>query len=984
MAERRVSVRFSAEIQGFRAAMAEAAAATRRVSQASQQASAAADTHLGRLVQSATQNRDAWETSGKVVAGFGAATVAGVGLAVKAYADFDKQMSSVKAATHETAGNMDLLREAAITAGADTSFSAGEAAQGIEELAKAGVTTKDILAGGLKGSLDLAAAGALSVGEAAELSATAMTIFGKNIEDKGKLAVHVADLLAAGAGKAQGSVQDLGAALNQSALVAESTGLSIEETTGALAAFANSGLVGSDAGTSFKTMLMSLNPNSAAAASLMNELGIKAYDAQGKFIGMSEYAGVLQEKLKGMSDEQRNATLKTLFGSDAVRAANILYEQGAAGIEKWEGAVNDAGYAAQTAAMMQDNLAGDIEKLGGSIDTVFLKSGSGANDFLRGLVSGAEDLVDAIGKIPAPILSAGAGIAGVVGVAALGAGAFLNLTPKVLDAMEAFNRLAPAGGRARGALVAVGKAAGVAGGIAAVVTVLAKLAEADYMSKIDTGLGKVADALADVARDSPGASAALDGLFKDRDGGDLIRDVTDIESAIKRTFNRDWQQQFNDWGESLVSGITGVQGSSQILAGSFDRLDQGLAGLVSGGRTKDAETAFNQIKEAADAQGVSVDDLKEKFPEYQDALAAASAESKNAAADSTAAATAITSTGEAASGAAPLTEEVSKALEDIGVSADGTVSNLAKFAEALINAGLLQLSARDAARNFQAAIDGVDAAIKENGTSLDIHTEKGRANQAALDAVASAGLNVVKSNAANGESQKTLQGNLRTTYDNLVASAGQFGVTGGAADSLARKVLGIPPKANIDTWMSTAAKQMAEQTTGAINNIPRNVVVNTTYNETTIQRVIRQLSGDTGAPVGAGTVLAPKKAKGGRIPGFDTGGRLPMSGPGTDTVDGILGVSSLTGAPTAFVDAGEWVINRRSSDRYDRVLAAINAGTYPAYADGGRVGTSSGSAMVVHNHYHIDAKPGLAYQYGLDIAKQTAQTTRDLQKAYGD
>lgn len=980
MAERRVSVRFSAEIQGFRQAMADAARAARDTGQATQQAGQAATTSLGRMVESATQNRDAWETSGAVIAGFGAATVAGVGMAVKSFADFDKQMSSVKAATHETAGNMDALRQAAIDAGADTSFSAVEAAQGIEELAKAGVATKDILGGGLNGALSLAAAGALGVGEAAEIAASALTQF----KLSGDKVPHIADLLAAGAGKAQGSVQDLGAALNQSGLVAASTGLTIEETTGALASFASAGLTGSDAGTSFKTMLMSLNPNSKEAAQLMDELGIHAYDAQGNFIGMSEYAGVLQNSLKGLSDEQRNATLKTLFGSDAVRAANILYEQGAAGIEKWESAVNDAGYAAETAAMMQDNLAGDIEKLGGSLDTVFLKSGSGANDFLRGLVQGAEDLVDAIGKIPAPVLSAGAGIAGIVGVGALAAGAFLNLTPKVLDAMQAFDRLAPAGGRARGTLVAVGKAAGSAGAISALVTVVAKLAETDYMSKIDTGMGKVADALADVARNSPGASAALDALFKDRDGGDLIRDVTDVESAIKRTFNRDWQQQFNDWGESLVNGITGVQGSSQILAGSFDRLDQGLAGLVSGGRTKDAEAAFNQIKEAADAQGVSVDDLKEKFPEYTDALAAASAESKNAAADSESAAGAIAATGSAASTAAPMTEEVAKALEDIGLSADGTVTNLAKFTDALTNAGLLQLSARDAARNLEAAIDGVTDSVAQNGTTLDITTEKGRTNQAALDAVASAGLNLAKANANAGASEQSLQGNLTDTYNKLVASAGQFGITGGAADALARKVLGIPPGVSIQSWMSDAAKRMAEQTAGAMNAIDgKTVNTYVNHHETTFIRVERSESVSSGK--GTANRGPTAFARGGRVRGYAEGGRLPSEGPGTGVTDGILGVSSVTGVPTARVDAGEWVINRRSSDKYHGVLAAINAGTYKAYASGGRVGSQSSAGVVEnHYHYHVDAKPGLAYEYASDIARQTATRTQDMQAAYGE
>ncbi|KIC66311.1 hypothetical protein [Pseudarthrobacter phenanthrenivorans] len=78
MAQRNVAVRFTAEIQGFKAAMAEAAAATEKTKKATEDAGKTADTHMGKLVQSATQNRDAWEQTGAVVAGFGAATVAGV------------------------------------------------------------------------------------------------------------------------------------------------------------------------------------------------------------------------------------------------------------------------------------------------------------------------------------------------------------------------------------------------------------------------------------------------------------------------------------------------------------------------------------------------------------------------------------------------------------------------------------------------------------------------------------------------------------------------------------------------------------------------------------------------------------------------------------------------------------------------------------------------------------------------------------------
>ena len=96
---------------------------------------------------------------------------------------------------------MESLRQLAITLGKDTQFSATEAAQGVTELAKAGVEAGDIMGGGLKGALDLAAAGQLDVAEAAETAATAMTMF----KLSGKDVPHIADLLAAGADRWRGA-----------------------------------------------------------------------------------------------------------------------------------------------------------------------------------------------------------------------------------------------------------------------------------------------------------------------------------------------------------------------------------------------------------------------------------------------------------------------------------------------------------------------------------------------------------------------------------------------------------------------------------------------------------------------------------------------------------------------------------------------------------------------------------------------------------
>ena len=345
----------------------------------------------------------------------GAAIAAGVGLAVKAFADFDKEMSNVRAVSGATAGEMLQLRDAALQAGAATKFSASQAAEAEAELVKAGISVQDVLGGGLDGALSLAAAGNLDLAKAATISANAMNIFSL----KGADVSHIADVLAAGANKSAADVDQLGQALEQSGLVAGQMGISLEETTGILAAFADNGLKGSDAGTSLKTMLQRLVPQSAAAATAMEEIGFSAYDAQGNLKDMEIISQDLQDGLSGLTQKQRDSTLATIFGADAVRGANVLFKLGSAGVRDYTTAVNDQGAAARVAAIQMDNLAGDLENLRGSLETALIQGGSGANDALRGLAQGATDAVNAFGDLP-PAVQTGA-----VQVAAATAGILL-------------------------------------------------------------------------------------------------------------------------------------------------------------------------------------------------------------------------------------------------------------------------------------------------------------------------------------------------------------------------------------------------------------------------------------------------------------------------------------------------------------------------------------------------------------------------------
>ena len=336
-------------------------------------------------------------TTGIAAAGV-AATALGVA-AVRMAADFDASMSTVQANTGASADEMNQLRQAAIDAGADTIYSATESADAINELGKAGLSTSDILSGGLSGALNLAASDGMAVGDAAELMATTL----KQFNLTGAQSSQVADALAAGAGKAVGSAHDLGLALNQAGMVSHSFGISMQETTGTLAAFADSGMIGSDAGTSLKTMLISLANPSTKAANLMKELGINAYDAQGNFIGLSGLAGVLKDKLSGLSQEQRNQALATIFGTDAIRAANVLYEQGAEGIDDWTKAVSESGFAAEQAAAKNNNLKGDLENLSGSFESLMISLGEGGQGPLRSLVQTLDTLVDGFSSLPAPV-----------------------------------------------------------------------------------------------------------------------------------------------------------------------------------------------------------------------------------------------------------------------------------------------------------------------------------------------------------------------------------------------------------------------------------------------------------------------------------------------------------------------------------------------------------------------------------------------------
>ena len=758
-----VSVALEAKVQGFISGMRSAKAS------------------VDDLTAAAAPNKQtAFDDLSNKAAVAGGAIAVGLGVAVKKFAEFDSAMSAVQANSGSTGAELESLRKAALDLGADTQFSATEAADGINELAKAGVGASDILGGGLKGSLDLAAAGQIGVGEAAETAATAMTQF--NLE--GGEIPHVADLLTNAANKAQGGVGDLAQALKQGGLVAASTGLTIDETTASLAAFASAGLIGSDAGTSLKTMLQRLSAPSGEAAALMEKLGISAYDASGEFVGMEALAGQLQTGLSGLTAEQRNSALATIFGSDAVRAANILYAEGADGISKWTTEVTEQGAAAKQAATLTDNLQGDVERLGGALDSAFIKTGSGANSALRTLVQGLTGVVDHVGKIPGPVLLAGGALTSLALVAPKAISSFRGLKAEAAAVGLSMDNIASRGPRAAEAMHGLDRGARAAAKGFAVLSAAKVAAETLQSDDLAVGVEKATERVLG-ANDAVAEMNKIleENAVKSFEADSTIRSLGD---AADVAFNPSKMESFSKGNEavwkSLTLGLVDVTTKTDEANEAFSQIDSQLAALVQGGNADEANRLFEAYANEVGKSGVSTDEFKTKLPGFTEALAAAGNQSKLAGDD----------------------------MAGMGTdaqTAEDAVSDLSDAIRGLGDALLQQEASQD---GYEASLDAVNEAIKENGRTLDASTEKGRANRAALRDLANSTQEWAAAELEAGASTTKVQGILDRGRAKWVAHRDALGQNRAETRRLADELFsidGLEPKANVDVNTKAAKKK---------------------------------------------------------------------------------------------------------------------------------------------------------------------------------
>ena len=315
-----------------------------------------------------------------------ALSVVGVGFSasdvLSTYNGFESQMSGVRALTGATGEDFLLLKETAKELGAETSFSASQAAEGMQNLASAGFTTSEIVAA-MPGMLDLAASSGEDLAVASDIAATTLRGFCLEASE----AAHVADVLAEVSARTNATVADTGEAMKYIAPIANAMGLSLEETAAAIGLLSDAGIKGSQAGTTLRGALSRLAKPTEDMLEVMDSLGLSFYDSNGQMKSISSIVGMLKNNMASLTEEQKQNALVTLFGQEALSGMMVLMEAGPEKLDELTRSLeNCEGAASEMSEVRLDNLAGDMEELSGAVETAKLELMEKLDPYLRSAV----------------------------------------------------------------------------------------------------------------------------------------------------------------------------------------------------------------------------------------------------------------------------------------------------------------------------------------------------------------------------------------------------------------------------------------------------------------------------------------------------------------------------------------------------------------------------------------------------------------------
>ncbi|QIW18315.1 phage tail tape measure protein [Bacillus thuringiensis] len=441
---------------------------------------------LGQGAQSSSQGMSLLN---KASAAAGVAVVAAVGASVKAAANFEQSMAKVKAISGATDTEFAQLTATAKNLGATTQFSASQAADGLAFLSLAGFKAQDSI-DAMPAVLNLAAAGAIDLGTAADIASNIMTGFGLEAKDTGK----AADILAKTFTTANTDMNQLGMAMKYVAPVANALGWDMTDAATAVAKMSDAGIQGSQAGTSLRAMLLSLANPTGQTAKAFDKLGISVVNSNGQFKPLPELISHISSKMEGMTDAQKTVTAAQLVGTEASAGFLALIKQGAPALQEYKTSLEQSGGTAERIAkIQQETLIGAWTQVKSAAEGLAITLGDALLPAFTSLAQGATSLVSAISSVDPTLLSFG--VTAVTTTASI-AGLALGIS-KILSSLSALGAFMLAN-----PIIAGIAAATVGVGLLTAAVVTSKKETEQYKEvSLDTykKLGEQANSLSDLA-----------------------------------------------------------------------------------------------------------------------------------------------------------------------------------------------------------------------------------------------------------------------------------------------------------------------------------------------------------------------------------------------------------------------------------------------------------------------------------------------------
>ena len=317
--------------------------------------------------------------------------------AVKTAADFDAAMSKVAAVSGATGEDLDALRDKAREMGAKTKFSASEAADAMNYMAMAGWKTGDMLEG-IEGIMNLAAASGEDLATTSDIVTDALTAFGMSADDSS----HFADVLAAASSNANTNVSMMGETFKYCAPVAGALGFSCEDTAQAIGLMANSGIKSTQAGTALRTIMNTLAGDVKICGDSIGEVEIATTNADGSMRDLNDILADCRSAFSQLSESEQASAAQALVGKNAMSGFLALMNAAPSDIQKLEGAISTCsdeidgynGVTAKMAAVMQDNLGGQLTILKSQLQELAISFGEILMPAIRSIVSRIQGLID--------------------------------------------------------------------------------------------------------------------------------------------------------------------------------------------------------------------------------------------------------------------------------------------------------------------------------------------------------------------------------------------------------------------------------------------------------------------------------------------------------------------------------------------------------------------------------------------------------------